>query len=482
MNTNVMFKSNSGRYSNRYEYTCTCGHKDTHYFGYYGRRDVAPCKGCGTTIFKTVTSKKTATKKAPMTIVEESSSKGFKVKRVDVEYKYNIEEDTTTLVSQKEVGRMVINFKDNEFYIEDLKTNERYNINGLGLNVTEVTKFLKDIEDVAFIQDVTVNSKELHNLLLGAYESSTEGYWGQTKNLTKAIINLVIRKEVNVIANLGFNAQFIKSLMYNNWLTNKNETKAHKILGIEKYMLGYIKDMTSWNDTAVRTLNWFNSKFGSSNVKYLFDNCNSSSEIEAILSRGYIQQLLRALVEDYKYDFKRLIKYALIDVKYQGIESISNSLELLRDCNEMAKQMRIELKEKYPKSLKMVHDILAMNHRAMRNKENEEAFKNFQDEWKRLEYHNNEFSIVIPQSPSDIVKEGSQQNNCVASYVGRVKEGKCTIVFLRRTAHKDISEVTIELRGKNIVQVKAYNNREINKVHKAFIEQWAKAKKLSIAY
>ena len=247
-------------------------------------------------------------------------------------------------------------------------------------------------------------------------------------------------------------------------------------------MLGYIKELNSWSTFSVRTLKWLNDSFGSANVKYLFDNCNNTSEIETILSRDYIYQLLVTLIERYNYDFKRLIKYVFIDVKYQGIESISNTLELLKDCSEMANQMNIKLKEKYPKSLKMVHDIFAMNHRAMRNKENEEAFINFQDEWKKLEYHNKDFSIVIPNSPSDIVKEGSQQNNCVASYVGRVKEGKCTIVFLRRTMSKDVSEVTIELRGKNIVQVKAYNNREVNKIHKAFINEWAKAKKLNVAY
>ena len=149
----------------------------------------------------------------------------------------------------------------------------------------------------------------------------------------------------------------------------------------------------------------------------------------------------------------------------------------------MAKKIGVELSEKYPKSLKLIHDILTMNYDSMVKESNKKAFDEMHEEWEnKYEYHNDKFSIIAPKTPNDIVLEASNQSNCCASYIDSVKNKKCVILFLRRTKLKDVSEVTVEVRENKIVQIKAFANRNINREHEGFVKEWAKAKNLVCVY
>ena len=245
-------------------------------------------------------------------------------------------------------------------------------------------------------------------------------------------------------------------------------------------MLKYLKDSDEFGDGLKRNLNWLHDKYGADNVKYMYEISESSKSVSIFLSSWKVDTLKDLLSKG--YDFRRLIKYVFADVKYQGIERPYDALEYLSDTLNTARQIGIELNDKYPKHLREVHDVLAMNLRAMKREENKTAFDKYQDEWKKLEYSKDGFSIVIPKTPSDVVQEASNQSNCCASYIDRVKNGTCTILFLRRTASKDVSEVTLELRGNTLVQAKAFANRNVSKDHKRFLEAWAKAKKLVLNY
>ena len=235
-----------------------------------------------------------------------------------------------------------------------------------------------------------------------------------------------------------------------------------------------------FGDDLKENLNWLHDKYGADNVKYMYEISDSSKSVTDFLNSWRMSTLKDLLKKG--YDFRRLIKYVFADVKYQGIERPHAALEYLSDTLSTAGQIGIELNDKYPKHLREVHDVLAMNLRAMKREENKTAFDKYQEEWKKLEYSKDGFSIVIPKTPSDVVQEGSAMSNCVAGFIDRVKNGTCTILFLRRTASKDVSEVTLELRGNTLVQAKAFANKNISKNHKRFLEAWAKAKKIVLNY
>ena len=473
MNTNLFFKDGTAK--DGYTYYCTCGHIGKTRYHWYGNGEIEPCGKCGTKIYKNIgNATKTCTAKLPTLNVVHSDHSGFEVQRVDVLYKLDIETKTITKTNKTKVRTMKVNYKDDEFYITNEK-GEREKI-----NPSSTKSFLKDIDDIEFINEVC-NNENMKNLMMALYKEvgGSNGY-NSTNKLFIALPSMEEYKFANVLANMGFNRSFLQTVIRRSWYVNRKATKPNEILGVQKYMLKYLKDSEEFRDSLKENLNWLHDKYGADNVKYVYEISESPKSATDFISSWRMGTLKNLLKKG--YDFRRLIKYVFADVKYQGIERPYDALEYLSDTLDTARQIGIELSDKYPKHLRETHDILAMNLRAMKKEENKTAFDKYQEEWKRLEYSKDGFSIVIPKTPSDVVQEGSAMSNCVSGYIDRVKNGTCIILFLRRTASKDVSEVTLELRGNTLVQAKAFANRNISKDHKRFLEAWAKAKKLVLNY
>ena len=87
------------------------------------------------------------------------------------------------------------------------------------------------------------------------------------------------------------------------------------------------------------------------------------------------------------------------------------------------------------------------------------------------------FRIVIPTCPDDIIREGEKLRHCVGSYSDRHFSGKLTILFIRKITNPDKPYVTMEVRGKRIVQVHGYRNdinKPLPKSVKLFVEEFKK--------
>ena len=66
-----------------------------------------------------------------------------------------------------------------------------------------------------------------------------------------------------------------------------------------------------------------------------------------------------------------------------------------------------------------------------------------------------------------------QQSNCLASYVRKIINGECMVLFCRRTVESDHSLVTIEILANGALgQVKARINRAPDPEVRDFIEKW----------
>lgn len=473
MNKNILFKmSNLSKYG--YEYWCTCGHHESYTSWYH--KSIVKCDKCGTTIYHTVASnvKKSASSTIPSIEVEYSKAYGFKIIKRNYKYTFNIETKEITNTNKYTEQEMVVNYKTKEFYITNIKGEK------LDITAENVKAFLKNIDDMEFLNEVTKGSKELRNLMLSTYNKKGSKNWGD-KKICNSLPYMVRHVQLNVLANVGFSEKFLEGFIYSLYYEYYNNgTKPHEILGIEKYMIKYIKDFDNWNHEYKESLNWMHEKFGADNVKYMFELSDDTTGLISLLRNPHS---FKELINTFHYDFKRLIKYIFIDVRYQGLVSPRDTLSILKDANVMAKKIGVELSEKYPKSLKLTHDVLTMNYNSMVKEENKKAFDDMYGEWKnKYEYHNDKFSIIAPKTPNDIVLEGSSQNNCCSSYIDSVRDKKCVILFLRRTKLKDVSEVTVEVRGDKIVQIKAFANRNINREHEEFVKEWAKAKNLVCVY
>jgi hypothetical protein len=115
-----------------------------------------------------------------------------------------------------------------------------------------------------------------------------------------------------------------------------------------------------------------------------------------------------------------------------------------------------------------------------------------QTEWEPVEIndfhltkHDSKYDIIQLTKTKELIQEGNAMHNCVATYASACIKGYCSIFSLRYTnfneAHFKSSYVTIEVRNKQIVQIRARYNKKPDQYHLNLIKSWADQNKLSIS-
>ena len=79
-----------------------------------------------------------------------------------------------------------------------------------------------------------------------------------------------------------------------------------------------------------------------------------------------------------------------------------------------------------------------------------------------------------PNSTQDIKDESVSQNNCVASYIDKVIDGECYLLFLRKKDNPSQSWITIEVRNGKIVQAKRRFNFPVSNEEREVIDEFNK--------
>jgi hypothetical protein len=154
-------------------------------------------------------------------------------------------------------------------------------------------------------------------------------------------------------------------------------------------------------------------------------------------------------------------------------------IEYLHDYARMSHGMSGNLRfDKYPKYLKVIHDIVVFNYNKFKTTYDDELFANSVHLYKKLEYSSDTYSIICPTKSGDMKKEGTDLHHCVASYIKNVMESNSNILFLRKTKTLDKSLVTIEVKNGMVTQCRGLQNRVVSKEEDKFIAKWAKSKGL----
>ena len=76
-----------------------------------------------------------------------------------------------------------------------------------------------------------------------------------------------------------------------------------------------------------------------------------------------------------------------------------------------------------------------------------------------------------PEKAMSLVDEGNALNHCVASYIKRIIDGECLVYFMRQ--EKDVSLITLEIEGGEIVQARGNSNRFPDEEEREAIQAWA---------
>lgn len=148
------------------------------------------------------------------------------------------------------------------------------------------------------------------------------------------------------------------------------------------------------------------------------------------------------------------------------------------DYLHMCRRQAYDMKEKsvlFPKNCAAAHDreaerIQKIND-AQKNKAFGIAYASFA---RKAVLSNEELQIVCPKRANDLVAEGRALHHCVGSYIDRVAEGRCLIVFVRRIVEPKKPYVTVEVRDGKIAQIHGDHNSDPTEEVKKFVDLWSR--------
>lgn len=186
-------------------------------------------------------------------------------------------------------------------------------------------------------------------------------------------------------------------------------------------------------------------------------------------------------IEEFNLDFKRFLTYLFRDLYAEGIAVIdAHILESYYDCLHMQKEIYNKVKDKYPTHFKEAHDKVVLIYNLNKEYFMEKKVEALNAHNKFLEYSEKEYSIIVAKTSQDLIEEGINLHHCVGSYVNRVKNGDCSIFFLRKTDEIDKSLITIEIKEDKILQVRGLCERLMDDQERKFLQKGSKLKGLEI--
>ena len=208
-----------------------------------------------------------------------------------------------------------------------------------------------------------------------------------------------------------------------------------------------------------------NEEFSSIDTNDIYDMVNFTGWVSG---RGYIN-MLNVLLNEYNYDMKSLFHYVDYLMTYEGLDRGHYILRELCDYANMAQNMSRKF-DKYPRNFLTVHTITSRNYNRLKKEYEEEKFASRID--KSMEKTFGNYTFIYPDTTQDIKDEAVAQSNCVASYIPKVIEGGCHILFMRDKDAADTSLVTIEVRNNKIVQALQRHNARLTKSQQDAVDAW----------
>lgn len=175
------------------------------------------------------------------------------------------------------------------------------------------------------------------------------------------------------------------------------------------------------------------------------------------------------LIFQYGYTVKGLMNYLDYLATYEALNDVRNILGEIYDYAFMMKKISNKF-DKYPRHFLTTHKIACRNYDRLKEEFKEEEFKKRIN--KDMERTFGEYRFFYPTCTQDIKDEAVQQNNCVASYIQKVIDGNCHILFLRYKDEPNKSLVTIEVRNNEIVQALQKYNHPLTKEQREIVERW----------
>lgn len=251
---------------------------------------------------------------------------------------------------------------------------------------------------------------------------------------------------------------------------DESRNRTHQILGVAAEDVPFLRDI----DVNIATLQIFQKYNGlKDRQKLLLWQINNHVEhnVLPILQYMTVHKAIKYLDNQYSFLCLRKSKYGT--QRYKDMQTLVTEY---RDYLDICKKLGYDMNNsfvKYPADFQKAHDKAA---KRMKHKTDAKMKRNFKAVYKSIagqfDFETDGMKIVYPATPDDVVKEGHALHHCVGSYVDRVVNNECVILFLRLCSDPSRSFYTIEIRGNKLVQVRGTGNCSATPEVNRFIKSW----------
>lgn len=388
----------------------------------------------------------------------------------NIQYEYDAEND---ILKIKCKDKSYIDFNE----MEIISSKQEYDIDFKDINSPKNRAIINKFSNERIEKYYNDNHKEKISICNQYYNNKKTRYNEM----------MLEHKNLTVLREIGFSEQFI--------IDNSNKfdlkaTSPKDILRLPKKALSIIKSyfindyfMTSYYSAII---NYIDNKIekgvdkkdihGTVNsilktTVAIRDKMRNANDLNPTYYMNSITQL-SILIHDNNYNIDTFMNYLDSLLMYQAIEP-RESVQLLFDYIRMNNDMNLDF-DKYPKSLKLQHDITLKNYRVVSSEIQNQKISELYKKMSYLSFKDGDYIIVRPSDATDIIEEGKTLHHCVGSYVDRVINRQTTIAFMREESDKDKRFITIEIQGNSVVQAHGEFNRGLNEKEKAFVKKYEK--------
>ena len=145
------------------------------------------------------------------------------------------------------------------------------------------------------------------------------------------------------------------------------------------------------------------------------------------------------------FDMNRFLEYLFFGCSRQGYaDNISDYIHQWTDYLDMANELG-KLENKYPENLDTEHNILAYKYRQQRALAAIPQFQEAAEKARAYEWKCGGWVITAPHTAQELINEGVQMSNCIASYAKRIADGNCFVFFMRKKGQPDKPYIDIEV-------------------------------------
>ena len=296
-------------------------------------------------------------------------------------------------------------------------------------------------------------------------------HWHEPMESLLFLVSYLNHPRLEHLVKTGFYS-IVSDIVYRHTIgcLDESRNRTHQILGVAAEDVLFLRDI----DVNIAALQIFQKYAGIKDRQELLlwqiEN-QVEHNVLPILQHMTVHKAIKYLDNQYSFLCLRKSKYGT--QRYKDMQTLVTEY---RDYLDICKKLGYDMNNsfvKYPADFQKAHDKAA---KRMKHKTDAKMKRNFKAVYKSIagqfDFETDGMKIVYPATPDDVVKEGHALHHCVGSYVDRVVNNECVILFLRLCSDPSRSFYTIEIRGNKLVQVRGTGNCAATPEVDRFIKSW----------